>query len=185
MWWLCEGPIPAVGQKCPKELIPRGGTSPGKSHFVSLFSSVLLCFSLFVLLSWVFSKVLFKGSSLDPAMWMALKEDPGSPWGQGGEGGQYPIGSTWGRKGDSVKSPEKVNMVQHPTPQFLPLTTASEKSGEFFLQIPLGIKGLQVPCHFTLTEQPSLATFSSWPGLLRGEKEMVVTCHKYHNHTLE
>ena len=37
----------------------------------------------------------------------------------------------------------------------------------FFLQIPFGHQGLQLPCHFTLTEQPSLATFSSGPGLLR------------------
>lgn len=83
MCWLCEGPIPAVGQKCPKELIPRedfpGKVTLCKSDYLVLY----YCFSLFNFLwfSWVFSKVLFKGSSLDPAKGMALKEDPGSPLG--------------------------------------------------------------------------------------------------------
>ena len=83
MCWLCEGPIPAVGQKCPKELISRedfpGKVTLCKSDYLVLY----YCFSLFNFLcfSWVFSKVLFKGSSLDPAKGMAMKEDLGSPLG--------------------------------------------------------------------------------------------------------
>ena len=44
MWRLCEGPIPAVGQKCPKELIPRddfsGKVTLCKSDYLVLYYSV-------------------------------------------------------------------------------------------------------------------------------------------------
>lgn len=47
MCWLCEGPIPAVGQKFPKELIPRedfpGKVTLCKSDYLVLY----YCFSLF------------------------------------------------------------------------------------------------------------------------------------------
>ena len=86
MWRLCEGPIPAVSQKCPKELIPRedfsGKVTLCKSDYLVLYYSIFpLLIFFFFCFSWVFNKVLFKDSSLDPAMWMALKEDQGSPVG--------------------------------------------------------------------------------------------------------
>lgn len=53
MWRLCEGPIPAVSQKCPKELIPRedfsGKVTLCKSDYLVLYYSIfpLLIFFFF------------------------------------------------------------------------------------------------------------------------------------------
>ena len=59
MWRLCEGPIPAVGQKCPKELIPRddfsGKVTLCKSDYLVLYYPV---FSL--LISFAFPGFLVK-----------------------------------------------------------------------------------------------------------------------------
>ena len=55
MWRLCEGPIPAVSQKCPKELIPRedfsGKVTLCKSDYLVLYYSLfplLIFFLLFL-----------------------------------------------------------------------------------------------------------------------------------------
>ena len=107
-----------------------------------------------------------------------LKEDQGPPLGQGVKGHQDPQGPAWWQKGNQQGLLEKVNLAQPPSPNLSALPPPTRQgqgvpSRAVFLPEPLSASGTPAVLSLSFESSPSLATSSSGPGLLGGEKERV------------